>query len=246
MKGLQKLILGNWKMNGSLAAVEAYFSSLLSQTFTTRHTIGLAVPFLYQQAAQKYLSHLGWWSGVQDVSQFATAGAYTGEISANMLKDCRTKFALVGHSERRKYFQEDNALIRRKLLRLVECSVQPVLCIGEKWEDSEKGLTESVLKCQLSILEGIELIDLIVAYEPVWAIGSGRIPTLEEIETRAGYIRQRILSRGIEADRMAVLYGGSVNSMNASSITSLPSVEGLLVGGSSLKPQDFVEVIQAV
>lgn len=245
---MDKIILGNWKMNGSLKMIENYFSELKSESLSVKkHTVGLAVPFPYLSLFQKYLKQSSWMLGAQDVSQFMEQGAYTGEVSVEMLKDFNTQFALVGHSERRQYFKESNALLTRKIKNLLSGNIIPIFCVGEILEEKESQHTEQVLNEQLNALDNeIDTKNIVIAYEPVWAIGTGKIPTQEEIYTSLKYIRSQILSRHSEADKIPLLYGGSVSGDNAKEIISIEHVDGLLIGGASLKPHDFIKIVQSV
>ncbi|QRN40612.1 MAG: triose-phosphate isomerase [Neisseriaceae bacterium] len=244
-----KIILCNWKMNGSLSMIEHYFSELnLEPTSNKKCTIGLAVPFIYVQPFQEYLKESTWRLGVQDVSQFSVAGAYTGEISASMLKDFHVQFVLVGHSERRQYFKENNSILFRKIKNLLSENITPVFCIGETLEEKKLGCTQDVLNQQLSVLDniGIDINKIVIAYEPVWAIGTGHTPSQEEIQMSLGHIRSQILLRHSEADRIPILYGGSVGVGNAKEIVSIDHVDGLLIGGASLRSRDFVKIVESV
>lgn len=178
--------------------------------------------------------------GAQDVSAFSK-GAYTGDVAAEQLVDMRVKFAIVGHSERRAQHNETNALCNEKMLRALEAGITPVYCIGESAEEKKNGETLAVVKKQLK--EGLKNIDtskVIVAYEPVWAIGTGVTPTAEEIETTHAAIRK------IVGAHARILYGGSANEKNAAEILHITNVDGLLVGSASLNSHKFASIIQTV
>lgn len=240
-----KLILGNWKMHGDQASVQHYMTTVLS-TPRTVHEVGLMLPFCYLSLFQQQLGSSYWRLGAQDVSQFTDAGAYTGEVSACMLADCGVTFALVGHSERRQYFIEDDRILRAKLKSLLATDIMPVFCVGESAQDKANGQQEKILERQLQPLIEEQMKKIVVAYEPVWAIGSGKTPNQIEIAESLEFIRNHLLSRLDEPDTIRFLYGGSVNESNAAKIVDHSCIDGLLVGGASLQADRFIRIIQSI
>ena len=242
----RKWVLGNWKMNGRLATIRTLLTELLPQIHDAQQVqLGVAVPTVYLQEVTECLSGSRIWSGAEDVSQFANDGAYTGETSAAMLADVGARFALVGHSERRQYFNEGNAVLRQKYQHCLSERVLPILCIGETLAEREAGQDEAVVAQQLAILADLSLDSVVVAYEPVWAIGTGQVATVAQIAAMHAFIYSQILSLCGAGVKIRVLYGGSVNAQNAADILAVAHVDGALVGGASLQPDSFAAIIQA-
>lgn len=210
--------------------------------------IFLAVPFTAIQTAAQAALGTKLVIGAQNMND-ATEGAFTGEIAATMLKDAGAQFVLLGHSERRRYFHEDDALINRKVKRALSSSLRPILCVGETLTEREEGTTEEAVKRQITLgladLTAKELENLILAYEPVWAIGSGLYATPQEAEEMHQFCRQ-VLSELFDpgfASRIPIQYGGSVNALNAKVLMEQADVDGLLVGGASLSLESFSQII---
>lgn len=186
--------------------------------------------------------------GAQNV-HFADEGAYTGEISAAMLEEIGVDYCIVGHSERRQYFGETDETVNKKLRKLFKGSITPIMCVGESLEERDAGNAEAVVKTQLQ--EGLKDIPasdaakLVIAYEPVWAIGTGRTATPEQAEEMCSFIRNTLTELYDEdvADEVIIQYGGSVKPANATEIMNMPEIDGALVGGASLKPEDFMKII---
>lgn len=242
-----KIILGNWKMNKLASDIQEYFVELEPKDYKVKNTmVGIAVPLPYLYLVQEKFKQMDWLLGSQDVSQFSDSGAYTGEVSVAMLKDFDTSFTLVGHAERRKYFNENNSVFTKKINHLLDNDIRPVLCVGETLEEKNQGRTYQVLDQQLQVLPEKYCENVILAYEPVWAIGTGHMPTDEEISSRLHYIRERMLSICVGSDKIPLLYGGSVNLDNANKLMSIEHVNGLLIGGASLVPLDFIKIIQSI
>ena len=243
----QKWVIGNWKMNGSLEtnqqllqALQTSVSAMAEQVFC-----GVAVPNVYIVSSCQLLNSFALAVGAEDVSRFAEYGAYTGEVNAQMLADVGARFALVGHSERRQYFQENNSILLAKLHNCLATKILPVLCVGETLAQREAGQEKEIVKAQLALLSELSLSEVVVAYEPVWAIGTGKIPTTTQIADMHQLIYQQILSLCGEGVKIRVLYGGSVNTKNAAEILAVPHVDGALVGGASLQADSFAAIIQA-
>ena len=235
-----KIIVANWKLNGSFDFIDNYFLNL-SQTFDNSLTCGIICPpFGYLSKCEEKIDNL--FLGAQDCSSFEK-GAFTGEISPNMLKDIGCEFCIIGHSERRKEFGEKNKNIKIKALNLIKNEIIPIICIGETISEKKAGKTEEVLKTQIlqSVPENIEENSFILAYEPIWSIGSGITPNLNEIQEIHSFIKRYI----DHYQNYKLIYGGSVNSKNVSEITSLSSVDGVLVGGASLEASEFAKILKA-
>ena len=243
----KKLIAGNWKMNGSLAANEALVKGLLAGLGTPACGVAVAVPSPYLAQVQGLLSGANIALGAQDVSAFAS-GAYTGEVSAAMLKDFGVRYALVGHSERRQYHGETDAVVAEKARQALASGITPIVCVGETLQEREAGQTESVVKRQLAAVihvNGHCISEIVVAYEPVWAIGTGRTASPEQAQQVHAVLRAQLTAATPHADRVRVLYGGSMNAANAAELLAQPDIDGGLVGGASLKAEDFLKIIAA-
>jgi triosephosphate isomerase len=239
MKDKKKLIAGNWKMNGNLAANEALLKAIVSGFSEAFCDVAVAVPAPY--LAQVQAATLGSVVAVaaQDVSQH-DAGAYTGEVSATMLKDFGVRYVLVGHSERRQYHAETDAV--------VAAGITPIVCVGETLQERDAGKTEAVVKRQLAAvihLNGHCISEVVVAYEPVWAIGTGRTASPEQAQAVHAVLRSQLSAASEHADRIRLLYGGSMNAGNAAQLLAQPDIDGGLVGGASLKALDFLQIIEA-
>ena len=243
----KKLIAGNWKMNGGFAANEALVKGLLAGLGAPACDVALAVPSPYLAQVQGLLSGANIALGAQDVSAFAS-GAYTGEVSAAMLKDFGVRYALVGHSERRQYHGETDAVVAEKARQALASGITPIVCVGETLQEREAGQTESVVKRQLAAVihvNGHCISEIVVAYEPVWAIGTGRTASPEQAQQVHAVLRAQLAAATPHADRVRVLYGGSMNAANAAELLAQPDIDGGLVGGASLKAEDFLKIIAA-
>jgi len=245
------LVAGNWKMNGSRAMVESLLSGLLAGT-ENEGDVDLAVfpPFPYLAQAQSLLtgSSIAW--GAQNLNPVAQ-GAHTGEVAASMLLDFGCRYVLVGHSERRAIYGESDQDVAERFEAALAAGLEPVLCVGETLEERESGETEAVVERQLdAVLDrgGIEgFKNAIVAYEPVWAIGTGMTATPEQAQAVHAFIRDKFVSRDdIIAGQLRILYGGSVNGSNAADLFAREDIDGGLVGGASLKAEDFLAIRNAV
>ena len=242
-----KLVAGNWKMNGNLADNAALLSGLKSALQDI--TALVCVPFPYLAQAQTALngSSIAW--GAQNLSEH-TRGAYTGEVSATMLQDFACTHVIVGHSERRSLYGESDELVATKYQAAQAAGLIPILCVGESLEERESNVTEQVIARQLDAVisaAGVaSLAKAIVAYEPVWAIGTGKTASPEQAQAVHAFIRQRIaaLDAGL-ADRLVIQYGGSVKASNAAELMAQSDIDGALVGGASLLIDEFVAICQA-
>lgn len=241
------LIAANWKMNKTTSETRDFiiqFSPMVKDINNVE--ILIAPPFTSLAVAAKFLKGSGIKLGAQNVF-YEKSGAYTGEVSPLMLKDCGCDYVIVGHSERREYFHETDEIINKKVRAAQELGLSVILCIGERLEQREGGKTFDILKTQVSRgIDGSQPAMLVIAYEPVWAIGTGRTATPEQIAEAHGFIRNMLRETFKEkADEIRILYGGSVNADNASTILNIENVDGALVGGASLKPDSFIQIIKA-
>lgn len=243
------VIAGNWKMYKTIAEAREYIDELKPLVKHVKNLIYLAVPFTALHESSEAAKGSKIVIGAQNVSEHAE-GAYTGEIAVQMVKEAGAKFVIIGHSERRKFFHEDDSTVNRKVKKVLEQGLQPVMCIGETLEMREKGETEHVLQRQLLHgLEGISgahVAEMIVAYEPVWAIGSGKHATPKMAEDAQRFCRGVVEEKWGKAvaDKLVILYGGSVKPDNAQEILKQPDIDGLLVGGASLSAQSFSQIIE--
>jgi triosephosphate isomerase (TIM) len=245
-----KLVVGNWKMHGRLAANEALLQAIGqgAGALPAEVQIGVCVPAPYLAQTQGLLEggRVVW--GVQDVSAF-THGAYTGEVAASMVVDFGASLAIVGHSERRAYHRESAALVAVKTQRALEAGLTPIVCVGETLEEREAGATEQVVGAQLdevlAVLSVEDAARIVVAYEPVWAIGTGKSATSEQAQAVHAFLRSRLAAKGAAVADVSLLYGGSVKPDNAEELFRQPDIDGGLIGGASLKDQDFLAICKA-
>lgn len=247
MKRKKKLIAGNWKMNGGLAANESLLAALIAEAGGAVCDMALAVPAPYFAQLQSLVAGSVIAVAAQDVSRHE-AGAFTGEVSAAMLKEFGVRYALVGHSERRQYHGETDGVVAEKAQRALAAGVTPIICVGETLQEREAGLTEVVVKQQLAAvihLNGHCISEVVVAYEPVWAIGTGRTASPEQAQAVHAVLRAQLAAASEHADGIRLLYGGSMNPGNAAQLLAQPDIDGGLVGGASLKASDFLQIIAA-
>ena len=249
----QKLIIGNWKMNGDSQQHRQLLERITAAYRPCADTADAVVivvcpPAPYLQAVQQQLATYSGSIkvGAQTVSD-RVSGAYTGEWSATMLQDIGCEYVLVGHSERRVSFHEDDILVAHKVSAALHSGVTPVLCVGETAQEFELGQTQTVVGKQLKqviSIVGISHFDrVVIAYEPVWAIGSGKVATPEYVQSVHAFIRQQLAQReSAVAEKAAIIYGGSVNPTNAAALFAQPDIDGALVGGASLSADQFVQI----
>ncbi len=243
----RKLIVGNWKMNGTLASNQMLIDALLAGASATAFNAEVAVcaPAVYLPQLQVLLKGRPIALGAQDVSQHA-AGAFTGETSAAMLREFGVRYCLMGHSERRQYHGESNSLVSLKAKQALACGITPIVCVGETLAEREAGQTEAVVKRQMAAVihdNGHCISEIVVAYEPVWAIGTGKTATTEQAQEVHAVLRAQLRAASDKADRIPILYGGSMNAANAAQLLAQPDIDGGLVGGASLKATDFLRII---
>jgi triosephosphate isomerase (TIM) len=243
----KKLIAGNWKMNGSLAENDALVRALVAGTGSAACQVAVCVPAPYLAQVQMLRSGSLLELGAQDVSQHEK-GAYTGEVSAAMLKEFGVRYAIVGHSERRQYHGETDALVAEKAKTALAGGITPIVCVGETLAERESGKTEEVVKRQMAAVihtNGHCISEVVVAYEPVWAIGTGKTASPEQAQQVHALLRAQLHAASEHADRIHILYGGSMNAANAAALLGQPDIDGGLVGGASLKAADFLQIIAA-
>jgi triosephosphate isomerase (TIM) len=245
-----RAVVGNWKLNGSLATNEALLRALLREIPREAATAcAVCVPSPYLAQARSLLDGSGIAWGAQDLSRYEK-GAYTGEVSGPMLADLGCRYVLVGHSERRTIFAESDALVAQKYAAARRAGLTPVFCVGETLEEREQGHTETVLARQVDALlhnGGVKQLDGgVVAYEPVWAIGTGKTATSAQADEAQAFIRARVAGQDAgTAAALTILYGGSVKASNAAELFAMPNVDGGLVGGASLVAEEFVAIWRA-
>lgn len=243
----KKLIAGNWKLNGSMPANDALVRALLAGIGDAACDVAVCVPNPYLAQLQALVQGSALLLGAQDVSQHPS-GAYTGEVSADMLRDFGVRYAIVGHSERRQYHGETDAVVASKAQRALAAGITPIVCVGETLAERDAGETENVVKRQLAAVihtNGHCISEIVVAYEPVWAIGTGKTASPEQAQQVHALLRAQLKAASPQADRMAILYGGSMNAGNAATLLAQPDIDGGLIGGASLKPADFLAIIAA-
>ena len=238
--GRPRLVAGNWKMHGSRKANRDLLEGLVGEVAKVRGvacTVCVPFPYLGEVAERLKGSAIAW--GAQNASEHAQ-GAFTGEVSAAMLAEFGCRHVLVGHSERRHLYGETDAQVAAKFAAVRAAGMTPILCVGETLDERDAGRTEEVVERQLKkVLEKNSFENAVLAYEPVWAIGTGRNATPEQAQAVHAYLRKRV-----PADT-AILYGGSVKSQNAAAIFAMPDVDGGLIGGASLVAKDFLDIVKA-
>ncbi|MBQ4092477.1 MAG: triose-phosphate isomerase [Firmicutes bacterium] len=235
-----KIIAGNWKMNGTPAENKQRLLDIKASADTSENCVIVIPPFLSLTDAVEILADTQIWVGAQNCYPKAS-GAFTGEVSAAMLKDIGCTYCLVGHSERRQYFHEDSAYLKEKIVALMELDMIPIFCVGESLEQREDGSWKDVIAAQIEeVLCGMDIDKerIVLGYEPVWAIGTGKTATPEDADETMGFIREVLKKNELPTDLM-ILYGGSAKPSNAEDLLAKENVDGLLIGGASLIPDDF-------
>jgi triosephosphate isomerase len=245
----RKIVAGNWKMHGSRAENTPLIEAIVGAVTADNLTCVICPPYVYLQDAHRMLRDSPVALGAQDVCAEAV-GAYTGEVSAAMLQDVGCQYTLVGHSERRALYGDSNALVARKFAAALGRGLVPILCVGEQLAEREAGRTSEIVGAQLDAvlqLSGVAaLAGAVIAYEPVWAIGTGRTATPQQAQEVHEFIRQRVGAGDAKiAAGLRILYGGSVKAGNARDIFSMPDVDGGLIGGASLKAEEFLAIVAA-
>ena len=245
-----KLVIGNWKMNGNRAANTALLSGIVAglNDFGADCAVCVPAPYLAQCQAELQGTPVAW--GGQDVSVHAS-GAYTGEVSAAMLADFGSTYVLCGHSERRAYHGESSELVAQKTVAALGAGLIPVVCVGETLAQREAGETEEVICGQLQAVLDVLTVEqvgkIVLAYEPVWAIGTGKTATPDIAQAAHSFLRARLAQKDAAvAQGVQILYGGSMKPENAKELMAQPDIDGGLIGGAALKSTDFLGIIQAV
>jgi len=245
----QILVAGNWKLNGSKDSIKELLSGILAGMSEAKTQVAVCAPYIYIPLVQEMLEGTDIGYGSESISE-NDSGAFTGEISGPMLNDFSCQYAIVGHSERRTLFGEQDVDTANKFAAARKHGLTPILCIGELLEERENGTTEEVVSRQLDAvieLEGVEaLADAVIAYEPVWAIGTGMTASPQQAQDVHAFIRGKIAALNADvAEKVQILYGGSVNGGNANELFEMPDIDGGLIGGASLKPEDFLAICRA-
>lgn len=243
------IIAGNWKMNKTNAEAKQLIDELKPLVADAKCDVVVCVPFTCIETVANACKGSNIEVGAQNVS-WADKGAFTGEISAEMLKEIGAKYVVIGHSERRQMFGETDDSVNKRTIQALKNGLKPIVCVGETLEERESGMTEAVVKAQVEggfkDISADELANTVVAYEPVWAIGTGKTATSEQAEETVGYIRSvfAALYGKKAADGLRIQYGGSMNPKNASELMAQPDIDGGLIGGASLKAEDFAKVVK--
>lgn len=246
----RKLVVGNWKMHGNLARNKALLDALLPGLRTLCDAdYGVCVPYPYLAQAQSLLqgSNIAW--GAQNLSQHEQ-GAFTGAVAPGMLVDFGCRYVIIGHSERRALFHESNEIAAAKFDAAIKFGMTPIFCVGETLQEREDGVTEQVVAKQLEVVlnhAGAESVaKSVIAYEPVWAIGTGKTATPEQAQAVHAFIRQRVAQLdGTVAQGLRILYGGSMKPGNAAELMAMPDIDGGLIGGASLVAEEFLAICRA-
>ena len=243
----RKVIAGNWKMNKSPSDVVDFMSTFPELVKDTENEVILCVPFIDLMEAIKLANGTNVKIGAQNV-HFKDNGAYTGEVSPKMLKDIGVQYVIIGHSERRQYYNETDASVKLKLKAALAHGLKPIVCVGETLEQREAGITKEFVtnqvKFALKDIEKDELKNIIIAYEPIWAIGTGKTASSEDANEVCKWIRDEIRNlHGSVADDIIIQYGGSVKSTNAKELFEMSDIDGGLVGGASLEPDEFSKIV---
>ncbi len=242
------IIAGNWKMNMTRAEATALIEELKPLVKDTKNEVVICVPYTDIDVAVKLCAGTNIGVGAENVA-WAEKGAFTGEISADMLKELGTQYVIIGHSERRQYFGETDATVNARLKTALAKELKPIVCVGETLDQREKNRTKTVIRKQVQLgLEGVseeDMTDIVIAYEPVWAIGTGKTATSEQAEETIKFIRgvvAKMFDRKV-ANKVRIQYGGSMNPKNVKELMAMPDIDGGLIGGASLKAPDFSQVV---
>jgi triosephosphate isomerase len=241
-------IAANWKMHKTVAEAAGFVDALLPRIAATQNDVVICAPFTALTAVVERRYGTAVKVAAQNMHE-GEAGAFTGEVSAQMLVELDVEAVVLGHSERRQYFNETDEALARKLPAALAAGLEPILCVGESEEARDAGQTEAVLERQLqadlAAVGSGELGTVVVAYEPIWAIGTGRTASPEQAQEACAFIRDVLRERGAVADAVRILYGGSVKPANAAELMSQLDIDGALVGGASLDPEEFAAIVEA-
>lgn len=244
------VIAGNWKMNNTPAQTTALLNEMKPLVADADCDVVICAPFVDLPAAVEAAKGSNIKIGAENV-HFKDSGAFTGEVSADMLLELGVEYVVIGHSERRQYFAETDQTVNLRTLKALEKGLKPIVCVGETLEQRELGYTETLLKYQtkmaLTNVSADQLENVIIAYEPVWAIGTGKVATPDQAEEVCGFIRAQLakLYDQATADAVTIQYGGSMNAANCAELLAKPNIDGGLIGGASLKAADFNTIVQA-
>ncbi|MBC8211989.1 MAG: triose-phosphate isomerase [Gammaproteobacteria bacterium] len=244
------LIAGNWKMNGSLSSLETLINGIKEGLADVKNAdMAVCPPAIYIPRVSELIGDASIGLGSQNICD-QESGAFTGELAPSMLKEFNCNYAIIGHSERRSLYAESDELVARRFAMAVKSGITPLFCIGETLDEREAGVTQDVVSRQLDAVintQGIEaLAQCVIAYEPVWAIGTGKTASPEQAQAVHAFIRGKLAALNTSvADKVQILYGGSMNAANAAELLSQPDIDGGLIGGASLKAVDFLAIGKA-
>ncbi len=242
-------IAANWKMNKTVAEAAEFIDALLPRIAATQNDVVVCPPFTALHEVVERRRGTAVRVAAQNMHE-DEAGAFTGEVSAPMLVELDVEAVVLGHSERRQFFGETDAALAKKVPAALAADLEPILCVGESEEARDGGQTEEVLERQLQAdlaeVADADVAKVVIAYEPIWAIGTGKVATPEQAQEACAFIRDVLRARGAAADDVRVLYGGSVKPANAAELLALPDVDGALVGGAALDAEDFAAIVEAV
>ena len=243
------IIAGNWKMNKNRKDAEQLIKELVPLVKDAKCDVVICVPFTDLDTAVKATKNTNIKVGAQNV-HWAESGAFTGEISADMLKEIGVEYVIIGHSERRQYFGETDESVNKRTLKALEAGLKPIICVGETLAEREKGKTDEVVtrqtKAAFKDIPKEELKNIVIAYEPVWAIGTGKTATADDANSTIKVIRDtmaELYCKNCAEETVRIQYGGSMNPKNASELMAMPEIDGGLIGGASLKAEDFSKVV---
>jgi triosephosphate isomerase len=241
-------IAANWKMNKTVAEAAEFIDALLPRIAATQHDVVVCPPFTALHEVVERRRGTAVRVAAQNM-HFEESGAFTGEVSAPMLVELDVEAVVLGHSERRQFFGETDEALAKKVPAALAADLEPILCVGESEEARDAGQTEEVLERQLQAdlaeVSDEDVAKVVIAYEPIWAIGTGKVATPEQAQEACAFIRDVLRARGAAADEVRILYGGSVKPGNAAELLALPDVDGALVGGAALVAEDFAAIVEA-
>jgi triosephosphate isomerase (TIM) len=241
-------IAANWKMNKTVAEAAEFIDALLPRIAATQHDVVVCPPFTALHEVVERRRGTAVRVAAQNMHE-GDAGAFTGEVSAPMLVELDVDAVVLGHSERRQFFGETDEALAKKVPAALAADLEPILCVGETDEAREGGQTEDVIARQLGAdlaeVSDEDIAKVVIAYEPIWAIGTGKVATAEQAQEACAFIRDVLRARGAAADDVRILYGGSVKPGNAAELLALPDVDGALVGGAALDAEDFAAIVEA-
>ncbi len=244
----KKVIAGNWKMNKNIEEAKAFMEEFVPLVKDTENEVVICAPFIDLKCLVKHFSGTNVKIGAQNM-HYEETGAYTGEISGSMLKSIGVEYVIIGHSERRQYFAETDETVNKKIKAAFANNLKPIVCVGETLEQREQGITKDIITKQTRLaLEGLtdeQVANTIIAYEPIWAIGTGKTATSEDANNSIKSIREeicKIYGQNV-SERVIIQYGGSVKSANAKELFTMSDIDGGLVGGASLKPEEFAKIV---